>query len=333
VSDTLFWELWRNRGPDSVCRSAHLVAPMAKARYFEIGVTLLEIIAVLLAILAAVYVSIWIGLLLLVALPLGLVSMICNYDAWIVRRLQTQDNPLMLPLCKTGFVGRHRRLLRLLPSDPRCRFCMVPFAGVGKVMRIKPSAMNPNYCRSCFEAMPTKTHEQEIGVLFADMRGFTSWSETHSSSEAADLVSRFYAHANRALTSDDAFVDFIGDQVMAVYIVEWPSLGVKTADIMLAATRRLLDAVRPGAESLPIGVGMHMGKAQVGSLAAGESKNFTAIGDVVNTAARLASAASANEILVSEKVYGALSGAKSQANRTTLDLKGKAELLTAFILR
>ncbi|MBR0719896.1 hypothetical protein [Bradyrhizobium liaoningense] len=65
---------------------------MAKARYFEIGVVCLEIIAVLLAILVAVYVSIWIGLLLLVPLLLGLISLICNYDAWVVRRLSTQDH-------------------------------------------------------------------------------------------------------------------------------------------------------------------------------------------------------------------------------------------------
>lgn len=264
---------------------------MTKARYFEIGVDCLEIIAVLLALLVAVYLSIWTGLLLLVVLLLGLVSLICNYDAWVVRRLSTRDNPLILPLCKTGFVSRHRRMLRLLPSDPRCRFCMVPFGGAGKVFGVRPSAANPNYCRSCFEAMPITTHEKEVGVLFADLRGFTSWSETHSSSDAADLVSRFYASANRVLTSDDAFVDFIGDQVMAIYLVDMPSLGARTADIMLAATRRLVDAVRRDAESLPVGAGMHMGKAQVGSLATGESKNFTAIGDVVNTAARLQSAA------------------------------------------
>ena len=135
-----------------------MVAPMAKARYFEIGVTSLEIIAVLLAILVGVYISIWTGLLLLVLLFLGLVSLICNYDAWVVRRVSTRDNPLILHLCKSGFVGRHRRMMRLLPSDPRCRFCMVPFAGVGKVIGIKPSALNPNYCRSCFEALPTITH-------------------------------------------------------------------------------------------------------------------------------------------------------------------------------
>ena len=281
---------------------------MAKARYFEIGVVCLDIIAVLLAILVAVYVSIWAGFLLLVLLLLGLVSLICNYDAWVVRRLSTQDDPLGLQLCKSGFVGRSRRMLRLLPSEPRCRFCMVPFAGVGKVIGIRPSALNPNYCRSCFEALPTITHELEVGVLFADLRGFTSWSETHSSRDATALVSRFYASAHRVLTSDDAFVDFIGDQVMAIYCVDMPSLGARTADIMLAATRRLIDAARQGAESLPVGAGMHMGKAQVGSLATGKSKNFTAIGDVVNTAARLQSAAGANQILVSEKVYGALSG-------------------------
>ncbi|SFJ44126.1 adenylate/guanylate cyclase domain-containing protein [Bradyrhizobium sp. Gha] len=305
---------------------------MTKARYFEVGVDCLEIIAVLLALLLAVFVSIWAGLLLLGVLLLGLVSLICNYDAWIVRRLSTLENPLILPLCKTGFGGRHRRMLRLLPSEPRCRFCMVPFGGLGKVFGIRPSPPNPNYCRSCFEALPTTTHELEVGVLFADLRGFTAWSETHSSSAAADLVSRFYDRANRVLTTDDALVDFIGDQVMAIYLVDMPSLGARTADIMVAATRRLINAEGRGTDSLPVGVGIHMGKAQVGSLAAGASKNFTAIGDVVNTAARLQSAANANEILVSETVYDALSERKARADRTTLELKGKAERLTAFIL-
>jgi len=94
--------------------------------------------------------------------------------------------------------------------------------------------------------MPITTHELEVGVLFADLRGFTSWSETHSSRDATDLVSRFYAMSNRVLTSDDAFVDFIGDQVMAIYVVDMPSLGARTADIMLAAARRLVDAAGRG---------------------------------------------------------------------------------------
>jgi adenylate cyclase len=61
----------------------------------------------------------------------------------------------------------------------------------------------------------------------------------------------------------------------------------------------------------------------VGSLATGESKNFTAIGDVVNTAARLQSAAGAYEVLVSEKVYRALSGKKPPSERAALSSREK----------
>ena len=226
-----------------------------------------------------------------------------------------------------------RRTLRIIPSDPRCRFCQAPFGGVGKAIGIRPSSGNPNYCRSCFDALPTTTYELDGGILFADLRGFTAWSESRGAREAADVVTRFYATSNRALTVDDAFIDFIGDQVMAIYIVDMPSFGSRTADVMLAASRRLVDAVRQDAGLLPVGVGMHMGAAQVGSLATGESKNFTAIGDVVNTAAGLQSAAGAYEVLVSEKVYRALSGKKPSAERATLEFKGKAEPLTAFILR
>ena len=102
-----------------------------------------------------------------------------------------------------------------------------------------------------------------------------------------------------------------------------PSLGLRTADVMLAASRRLVDAVRQDAELLPVGVGMHLGIAQVGSLATGESKNFTAIGDVVNTAARLQTAAGAYEVLASEKVYGALSGKKPSRSAPRLSSKEK----------
>src|SRR5579872_1117129 len=263
---------------------------MSKAVYFEIGLICLNLIAALVAIAVGLHVSVWVGLLLFVVLVLGLISLACNYDALVVRRLSTAESPLLLSLCKTGFIGRLRRALRIIPSDPRCRFCQAQFGGVGKAIGIRPSAANPNYCRSCFDALPTTTHELDVGLLFADLRGFTAWSESHGSREAAELVTRFYATSNRALTVDDAFIDFIGDQVMAIYIVGMPSLGASTADIMLAASRRLVDAVRQDAGLLPVGVGMHMGAAQVGSLATGDSKNFTAIGDVVNTAARLQSA-------------------------------------------
>ena len=86
----------------------------SNAIYFEIGVIFLDFIAALLAIAVGLYVSVWLGLLLFVVLALGLISLICNYDAWVVRRLSTQENPLLLSLCRTGFVGRVRRMLRMI---------------------------------------------------------------------------------------------------------------------------------------------------------------------------------------------------------------------------
>ena len=220
-------------------------------------------------------------------------------------------------------------MLRIIPSDPRCRFCQAPFGGVGKVIGVRTSSTNPNYCRSCFDALPTTTYELGVGILFADLRGFTAWSESHGA--AADLVIRFYATSNRALTVDDAFIDFIGDQVMAIYIVDMPSLGLSTADVMLAASRRLVDAVRQGAGLLPVGVGMHMGPAQVGSLATGKSKKFTAIGDVVNTAARLQSSAGAYAVLVSEKVYRAY-GEEADGGARHAGVQGKSRTTNSLPL-
>ena len=120
-----------------------LVRPTSKAIYFEIGLICLNFIAALLAIAVGLYVSVWGGLLLFVVLILGLTSLVCNYDALVVRRLSTEESPLLLSLCQTGCIGRVRRMLKILPSDPRCRFCQAPFGGVGKVIGIRPSSGKP----------------------------------------------------------------------------------------------------------------------------------------------------------------------------------------------
>jgi adenylate cyclase len=157
------------------------VRSTSNAIYFEIGLICLDFLAALLAIAVGLYVSVWLGLLLFVVLVLGLISLVCKYDAPVVRRLSTEGSPMLLSLCRTGFIGRVRRMLRIIPSDPRCRFCPAPFGGVGKVIGIRASSLNPNYCRSCFEALPTTTHELNVGMSFADLRGFTAWSESRGS--------------------------------------------------------------------------------------------------------------------------------------------------------
>jgi adenylate cyclase len=222
-------------------------------------------------------------------------------------------------------------VMRHLPSEPRCRLCKAPYGGIGgRVMRrfgYGPSRKNPSLCNTCFEEAPMGGVEMEIGVLFADVRGFTSLAETMAPTGVADLLNRFYESASRIL-SRSAIVDkLVGDEVMALYL---PQLfrGDGWEDDMLRDARDLLEAVGYGSADEPwlrLGVGVDVGRAFVGNVGSGEVKDFTAIGDVVNTTARLQSAAEAGQIVLSERLCGRLSEAPAGAARSSLDLKGKRE--------
>src|SRR5688572_30297833 len=82
-----------------------------------------------------------------------------------------------------------KRVLRALPSTPRCGYCGAPFAGVGaRVVRplgYRPSRKNPNLCSVCVELAPPGGMTMEIGVLFADLRGFTAASESRTPAEVS----------------------------------------------------------------------------------------------------------------------------------------------------
>src|SRR5256714_15084390 len=87
-------------------------------------------------------------------------------------------------------------VMRRLPSEPRCRLCRAPYGGIGgRMMRrlgYGPSRKNPSLCATCFEKAPLGGVEMEIGVLFADVRGFTSLSEGMDPKGVAELLNRFY---------------------------------------------------------------------------------------------------------------------------------------------
>src|SRR4051794_9618566 len=226
-----------------------------------------------------------------------------------------------------------RWTMRHLPSEPRCRLCKAPYGGVGgRVMRrfgFGPSRKNPTLCNTCFEEAPMGGVEMEIGVLFADVRGFTSMSERMEPRAVADLLNRFYECAS-AILSRSAIIDkLVGDEVMALYLPqlfredEWE-------DAMLRDARDLLAAVGYGSSGddepwLRLGVGLDVGRAFVGNVGSGEVEDFTALGDVVNTAARLQSSAEAGQVVISERLCGRLSSGLADTSVASLALKGKAE--------
>jgi adenylate cyclase len=222
-------------------------------------------------------------------------------------------------------------LMRHLPADPRCRLCKAPYGGVGgRVMRrfgYGPSRKNPGLCNTCFEMAPMGGVEMEIGVLFADVRGFTSLAEEMAPKGVAGLLNRFYASAEGILSRSAIIDKLVGDEVMALYV---PQLFGRRhwEDDMLRDASELLAAGGYGSDSDPwlrLGVGLDVGHAYVGNGGSGEVKDFTAVGDVVNTAARLQSAAGAGQIVMSERLFGRLAEGPVDATSTSLELKGKRE--------
>lgn len=223
-----------------------------------------------------------------------------------------------------------KSVMRRLPSEPRCRLCGAPFGGAGgRIMRrvgFGPSRKNPTLCNTCFEKAPMGGVEMEIGVLFADIRGYTSLAEGMAPDRVAELLNRFYGAASKVLTRSAIVDKLVGDEVMALYLPQL--IGDEWEDELVRDASDLLGAVGYGAAEGPwlsLGVGLDVGRAYVGNVGAGDVKDFTALGDVVNTAARLQSAAEAGQVVMSARVFSRLSAQPRDATETTLALKGKEE--------
>lgn len=229
------------------------------------------------------------------------------------------------------------RLMRRLPSDPRCAICRAPYGGLGGRMMgrlgFAPSRKNPRLCSECFEKAPMGGLEMEVGILFADVRGFTSLAERQTPDALATLLNRFYATAVEVLCQNAIIDKLVGDQVMALYLPRvFPG---EPASHMVNDAQALLAAAGYGEQQpwVELGIGLDFGTAYVGNVGSGDVKDFTAIGDVVNTAARLQAAAASGEILMSRRVHDRAGKHAAGAEPRELALKGKREPEIAMVRR
>lgn len=169
----------------------------------------------------------------------------------------------------------------------------------------------------------------ELSFLFVDVRGSTTLAEGMSAAEFARLMNRFYEIATRALVRSEAFIDkFVGDEVMAVFMPVF--CGTNHAQAAIEGARQLLAATAPstgGEPALPIGIGVNSGTCYFGTVKGidGTFVDFTALGDPVNVAARLAGAAGAGEALISEATCTSAGVDLRDCEFRSLALKGKSE--------
>jgi adenylate cyclase len=232
-----------------------------------------------------------------------------------------------------------KRVLRTLPTTPRCGYCGAPFAGVGgrfvRPFGYRPSRKNPNLCSTCVELAPPGGMTAEIGVLFADLRGFTSDSESRTPAEVGAELRRFYAHAERVFFPEALIDKLIGDEVMALYVPPFivpaatevdDEVRRRIAQVMVEQARELLERVGYGTSGVPgfnIGIGLDFGEAFIGNIGDTAVHDFTAVGDVVNTASRLQGHAAAGEVLLSARLAHLLPEPVGVPEQ--LVLKGKQE--------
>ncbi len=148
----------------------------------------------------------------------------------------------------------------------------------------------------------------EITAMFADVRGFTAFSERHTPEELVAILNQYLAAAADAVLDHEGTVDkFLGDAVMAWFNAPVPQpdhslRAVKTALAIRSAVERLHNELPPEAH-LSFGVGIHYGDAVLGWIGTEKRLEFTAIGDSVNTAKRIQENSGKNQILMSGPVY------------------------------
>ena len=215
----------------------------------------------------------------------------------------------------------------------------IPFWLVG----IRKSQMNPNLCTICETNFTKVKKKKQIvissTVLFADLRGYTSFSERTAGAEVVQMLHGFYDECAAAVWERDGIVNkFIGDAVLAIF--NFPIMRKDhTRQAVLAGMEiqrrwRQTMGPAPSGTGVPVGVGIgiHTGEASMGEVGTAY-RDFTIIGPVVNLASRIQQAAGLGEVLLTEAAYRQVNDLFPHAEARTVQLKGIEEPVSAYVLR
>jgi adenylate cyclase len=240
--------------------------------------------------------------------------------------------------------ARERRRFMRIPTNPRCKLCLAPFGGLGgmlfKAAGFGRSPGNSAMCMKCetvLSELGLTGVEIPVSLLFSDVRGSTGLGERMRPSEFKDFLDRFYRLATDAIVRHDGLVDkIVGDEVIGLFF--GGISGPNHAGAAIAAATELADrASRPDASPsgpIPAGTAVHTGDAFVGSTGpVGSVRDFTALGDPVNTTARLASLACGGEVIVSVAAAEAAGTSIEGLERRSVEIRGRTAPLEVVVLR
>jgi adenylate cyclase len=176
--------------------------------------------------------------------------------------------------------------------------------------------------------------QREVSVLFADLQGFTAFSERSTPPEVVAMLNAYWAEVVPVVAAEDGMIErFAGDAVMVVFnaATDQPDHAQRAARAALSFAAAS-EAVAHGRPEWPrFRVGVNSGPAVIGNVGALEQRSFTAIGDTTNLAARLQARAEPGQVVIGGTTAAELTGAITEP-LGALELKGKSEPVPAFRL-
>ncbi|MEW6557660.1 MAG: adenylate/guanylate cyclase domain-containing protein [Elusimicrobiota bacterium] len=151
---------------------------------------------------------------------------------------------------------------------------------------------------------------REVSILFADIRGFTPYAESHTPEEVVATLNEYFSVMIDVIFKNEGTLDkFMGDCIMAIFgaPIEQPDhaiRSVKTAIEMQDALKELNKRrIENGKEPINVGIGVNSGEAVVGNVGSQKRVEYSAIGDIVNVASRLETTSAKGQILIGSNTY------------------------------
>ena len=171
-----------------------------------------------------------------------------------------------------------------------------------------------------------------VTVLFADVSGFTAFSENRDAEDVANLVNHLWIRADRVIQEYGGHIDkHIGDAVMAIWGGD--TAREDDAERAIRAALKMQEIFKENVGQLPIRIKVGINSGQVLLSAIGTQGEFTAMGDTVNTASRLVASANAGEILISHDTYQLVRGMFDVQIQSPILVKGKKEPLQTYVVQ
>jgi adenylate cyclase len=183
---------------------------------------------------------------------------------------------------------------------------------------------------------PLKSHRREITVVFLDLRGFTAFAETAEPEEVMGVLREYHAVMGRLILKHEGTLErFTGDGMMIFFNDPVPVPDAAERAVRMAAGMReqvdqLLAKWRRSGYELDFGVGIAQGYATIGAIGFEGRMDYGAIGTVTNLAARLCGEAKPRQILIAQRVFGAVEALVEAEDLGSLTLKGFSRPVPAF---